>query len=1065
MKPTTFLYFGLFLLLNCPAWSQSKPATNPPSQPSSVFDALSFRNIGPFRGGRSNAVCGVPGQPLRYFFGSTGGGVWKTEDAGNSWVNISDAFFKTGSVGAIAVAPSDPNVIYVGMGEHAVRGVMTSAGDGVYRSTDAGQTWQHIGLDQAQHIAAIRIHPHDPQTLWVAVQGALYGPSEERGIYKSTDGGANWQKVLFVNEQTGAADLSLDANNPRILYAATWEHRRYPWKIVSGGAGSGIYKSVDGGLNWERLSKGLPEKMGKVAVDVSPANSQIVYANIEAEKGGVFRSNDGGKSWQQVNSQRLTVARAWYYIEIFADPQNAETVYVLNAPMLKSTNGGKTFQRIPVAHTDQHDLWINPDQPQNMILANDGGACISFNGGTSWSTQNNQPTAQFYRVITDRQFPYHIYGGQQDNSTVAIASRTAGGHIDQRDWYPVAGGESAFLAFDPDAPQQVFGTSIQGFIDVYDHRTKNVKDIMALPMLNLGRSPEDMAYRFNWNGPLVAQAADLSKIQHNETANAVTPRPPHLYHGGNVVLKSEDAGHSWRPISADLTRNETAKHGQGGTPFTNEAAGGEVYNTISYLAASSTKAGELWVGTDDGLVHLTQDDGQSWQNITPPNLPVALINAIELSPHQAGKAYLAITRYKFMDLQPLIYITDNYGKSWRNAVRGIKDQHFVRVVREDPQQAGLLYAGTENGLYLSFDDGRNWTPFHSNLPPCPITDLCITDNDLVLASAGRGFWILDDLGVLQQSLGTIDSTQTILFQPKSTAKFTTGSSGKASLYAGQNPASGVLIDYYLPHDWADSMQLTLDILDQNGQVIRSMSNQKPKKMKRWEGGPPPPVVLPAQAGLNRINWDLRRQMLPAIPKVFVLGDYRGHLVAPGTYTLRLATPTDTLHKNCQVLTDPRIQASPDAYQTQQALLLKIEKTVKKLHQSVNQLRKVQEQLDLRMELLADQPAYEALVDKGKAAQKAIVDWEQQLIQSQQETFQDVINFPNRLNAELLMLKGQIDSPAPQPTTGAQKRLDQLLAQWKTYEQGHQSLLQKEVDAFNQAYRAADLPILLLPKVD
>ncbi|MFK7821855.1 MAG: WD40/YVTN/BNR-like repeat-containing protein, partial [Planctomycetaceae bacterium] len=610
------------------------------------FGAIKFRNIGPFRGGRTNAVSGVSGDPLTYYMGSTGGGVWKTADAGITWSNVSDGHIKSGSVGAIAVAPGDSNVVYVGMGEHAVRGVMTSHGDGIYRSTDAGRTWKHIGLKNSRHIAAIRVHPDNPDHVYVAVQGALYGPSEDRGVYRSTDAGATWEKVLFVNGTTGAADLSIDATNPRVLYAGMWDHQRTPWQVRSGGPGSGIHKSTDGGTTWKKLTGGLPEVMGKVAVDVSPANPDVVYANIEADKGGVYRSNNGGRSWQQVNSDRVTVARAWYYIEIFADPTDENHVYVLNAPMLNSIDVGKTFAPLPVAHTDQHDMWINPGNPQNMVLANDGGACVTFNGGKSWSPQNNQPTAQFYRVVADNQFPYRLYAGQQDNSTVSIASRSLSGQITERDWFPTAGGESAFLAFDPDNPTTVFGTSIQGFMTKHDVNTNHQRSVVAYPQLNLGTLAKDQKYRFNWNGPLTMQLQD----------------PSVLYHGGNVLFRSDDAGHSWTEISGDLTRNEVEKHGDGSTPFTNEAAGGEVYNTISYIFASSHKAGDIWVGTDDGLVHRTTDEGKTWINVTPNGLPESLINAIDVSPHDSETAFIAVTRYKFNERRPMAYKTIDGGK-------------------------------------------------------------------------------------------------------------------------------------------------------------------------------------------------------------------------------------------------------------------------------------------------------------------------------------------------------------------------------------------------------------------
>jgi len=1048
MKQTITL---LLLCCTLVAFSQKrktqKQSTAQPSLQLQHFDSLKFRNIGPFRGGRSNAVTGVIGDPMTYYFGSTGGGVWKTDDAGYTWNNISDGYFKSGTVGAIAVAPSDKNVLYVGMGEHAVRGVMTSDGDGMYKSTDGGRSWKHTGLPNSRHIAAVRVSPHDADLVYVAVQGALYGPSEDRGVYRSENGGETWERVFFVNENTGAADLSIDMTNPRILYAGMWDNQRYPWKVRSGGPGSGLWKSLDGGDTWEQLKEGLPEKMGKVAVDVSPANPMRVYANIEAEKGGVFRSDNGGETWQQVNSQRVTVARAWYYIEVFADPANPDGVYVLNAPVLRSTDGGHSFRTVSNPHSDQHDLWINPDNPKNMILANDGGACITFNGGKSWSSQRNQPTAQFYRVITDRRFPYHIYGGQQDNSTVCITSSTMGGYIGEDDWYAVSGGESAFLAFDPDNPRLVYGNSIQGFMGVYDHATDATKGIMPYAQLNLGTLPKDMRYRFNWNNPLVAQPQN----------------PAIMYEGAQKVLRTADGGYSWAEISPDLTRNDSTKHGAGGVPYTNEAAGGEVYNTISYLACSPHKAGVVWAGTDDGLVQLTQNDGRTWDNVTPAGLSECLINAIEVSPHDPATAYVVATGYKFEDFSPQIYITHDFGKHWDKAVQGLPAGNFVRVVREDKKKKGLLYAGTEHGLYLSFDNGKNWQSFQSNLPICPITDLTIADNDLVVATAGRAFWILDDLGMLQQAMGKAEAKKLQLFEPKSSYRFTIGAPPRPSKTAGQNPKNGVVFDYSLPANWEDSLALTLEVLDKNHEVVRKMTNQKPKGFKTWPGGPPPPQLLPAKPGHNRCNWDLRRETMPAIDGVFQMGDYRGHLVAPGNYTFRMFTSTDTVEAAVTVLADPRLEASHADFEEQQSVLAHIEKAVLEINESVNRLRSVKKQLNGHLALLRNMENQDSLVKNGEEVLKSITTWEEKLIQPKQETFQDVINFRNMLSSELLNLKGEVDSHEPRPTQGAKDRLHDLLNTWGTLRTEMERLVEEEVGGFNEAYQAAGLPALILPK--
>ncbi len=1013
-----------------------------------LYQGLQWRNIGPFRGGRSVAVSGVPGNPMTYYMGSTGGGVWKTEDAGFTWNNISDGVFRTGSIGAISVAPSDPNILYVGTGEHAVRGVMTTHGDGVYKSTDGGKTWKYIGLPDSRHISEIRIHPEDPNIVFVAVQGAVFGRNEHRGVYKTTDGGSTWRKVLYINETTGASDLSMDYQNPRVLYAGTWDHQRFPWTIRSGGDGSGIYKSTDGGESWERLTDGLPEKMGKVAVDVSRANPDVVYANIEAEVGGVFRSNDGGKNWQLVNGDRITYARAWYYIEIFTDPVDTETVYVLNAPMLKSTDGGKTFVKIANPHGDQHDLWINPQNTNNLILGNDGGACISFNGGKSWSSQDNQPTAQIYRVIADKRFPYYVYGGQQDNSTIAIASKTSDSGIDEKDWYSVSGGESAFIAFDPENPELIYGGSYQGNISVYDSKTKNTKDIMAYPQIGLASTPRDMKYRFNWNAPIVCSPQN----------------PEVIYHAANVVLRTADGGLHWKEISPDLTRNDSRQQGPGGYPFTNEGAGGENYNTISYLACSPHEAKTLWVGTDDGRIHVTRNEGKTWNNVTPPDLQECLINSIEVSPHRPGGAYVVATRYKFDDLKPIILVTEDFGQNWDLITDGISPEDFVRVVREDPKVAGILYAGTENGLYISVSNGLRWHRFQLNLPLCPITDLTIRDNDLIAATSGRGFWILDDLSSIQQGRDVVMNGHMLLFSPKPTVRFESPKDNKAVPGQGQNPLAGLIIDYYLPESM-DSSDLKLEIVDKTGNIIRRYHNKKDPNFVKYEGGPSEPLLLPSKRGVNRFNWDMRRSPIPNVPNVFMLGDYHGSKVGPGEYIIRLTGPF-TLHETtCKILPDPRVKASPADYTDQQEILVTIDNAVKDIHQAVIRMRAVKKQIEDYNRHLKPIETAAAVVDKGKDIVDKIDRWEENLVQPNQKTYQDVINFPNGLNSELINLRSRVDTQDPTVTSGARQRLKDLLDDWSKNQSLMDRIIEEDVAEFNRLYRAKDLPALVVPSAD
>ena len=732
MKKTSFSF--LFILIISTTFAQSID---------SIFSSVKYRNIGPFRGGRSVAASGVVGDPMTYYMGNTGGGLWKTEDGGQLWKNISDGYFKTSSIGAIAVSESDPNIVYVGMGEHAPRAVMTSYGNGVYKSTDAGKTWRNIGLKNTQHISRVVIHPKNPNIVFVAAQGALYGPNKERGIFKSIDGGKTWNNVLFVNDLTGCSELSMDYNNPLVMYAAMWEHQRLPWKVISGGPGSGLYKTTDGGITWNQIHNGLPKEKGKMAIAVSRSNSEKVYALVESdsnkELGGLFASSNGGEKWSRISSDHSLIQRAWYYIELFIDPTDEEKLYVLNASAQRSIDGGKTWSRISGTHGDYHDLWINPANNKNMIIANDGGAAVSYNYGKSWSPQNRMATAQFYRINTDNLFPYNIYGGQQDNSSVKISSLALGSRgISEQNWSASAGGESAFLAFNPDNPRYVMGGSYLGTIEILDTEAKASTQIMAAPIQYLGRDSKDMKYRYNWNAPIIWS-------QHEENT---------FYHGAQLLLKTTDNGKNWSEISPDLSKNEKEKQGKGGGPYTNEAVGAENYGTLSYVIESPHEPGVIWAATDDGVLQITKNGGKEWINITPKKLPETLINSVEVSPHDKGTAYIATTRYKFNDYTPAIYKTTNYGKTWTNISTGIPYGAYTRVVREDTQRKDLLFAGTELGMYISWNGGEKWESFQLNLPITPITDLKISHDDITIATMGRSFWILDDLGLLRQFQGS-----------------------------------------------------------------------------------------------------------------------------------------------------------------------------------------------------------------------------------------------------------------------------------------------------------------------
>ena len=1039
----------LIVLLILPLTIQSQRRKKKSAEPivtvqDSMFHGLKWRNIGPHRGGRSVASSGVVGESMTYYMGTVGGGIYKTVDDGITWKNVSDGFLKTGTVGSIAVSESNPNIVIAGMGEHAARGVMTSMGDGVYKSTDAGKTWKHIGLDKSRHISDVIIHPTNPDIIYVAAQGAQYGATSERGIYRSTDGGTTWEKTLFVNNTTGASDLSMDMKNPSILYAAMWEHRRYPWVMESGGKDSGLYKSTDGGGTWNKMKEGLPKDFGKAGISVSRANNEIVFAVIEAEgdKGGVYKSTDAGKKWAQVNKDRINIARSWYYMEIFADTQNENIVYVLNAPVTKSIDGGKSFKPLPTPHGDNHHLWIDPENSQRMINSNDGGANVSNNGGSSWSTQTNQNTAQFYRVITDNLVPYNVYGGQQDNSTVAIASRTNDAGIDWKDWYAVAGGESAFLAFDPDNPEIIYGGTYQGNLDKWDAKSRESKPIKQYPELGLGVAPKDSKYRYNWNAPVITSPHDRKTI----------------YHAGNVVFKSNDEGQSWEVVSPDLTKNEIEKHGQGGAPYTNEAAGGENYNTLTYLVESKHEKGVLWAGSDDGLLHVTKDGGENWANVTPPNVPDGIVNSIEVSPHDAATAYVVVMRYKSMDLNSHIFKTSNYGQTWTRIVNGITGEHtFTRVVREDPKQKGILYAGTETGLFISLNDGLNWQPFQLNLPVLPINDLIFQDNDLVAATAGRAFWILDDVAAIQNIKNPKETVQ--VFKPKDTYLIFGGSSDKPRPGLGDNPKSGVTFDYYLAKD-ADSLDLKLEVL-QDGKLLRTYTNKKPKKFKSWPGGPSKPQVLQSKKGYNRFTWNFRRENLPAIDKVFIFGGDAGANVGPGTYTLKLSLDEMSSETQVTVLADPKVNSTPAAYAEQQTMLEEIEGALKTIHESVNDMRLAKSQLEGYAKLLKENDDAKTLLEKGESLVKRIVSWEENLIQAKQKTFQDVINYNNKLNAQMIHLKGYVDVAEPKITKGAKQRWTDLQKDWQVYEKERKAIVDEEMSTYNAMYKELSLPAIII----
>jgi photosystem II stability/assembly factor-like uncharacterized protein len=1002
--------------------------------PSSALDAelkggLEWRNVGPFRGGRVTAVSGVLQDDRTFYMGSTGGGVWKTTDGGIGWRNVSDGYFRAGSVGAIAVAPTNPDIVDVGMGEHCIRIETFASGDGMYRSSDGGKTWKHIGLESSQQISAIEVDPTNPNIVYVAVQGSPWGPHEGRGVYKSVDGGESWTRVLAGAPSTGASGLAMDPKNPSILYAAMWQHDQEPWhgyQIESGGPGSALFKSVDGGRSWTRIQKGMPAAIGRVGIAVSGADSNRLYALVEArpEVAGLYRSDDAGGSWTLINKDHVMAERSGYYMHIVADPNKIDTVYVLHAPLLKSTNGGKSFAALRPPHGDNHAMWINPKNSDWLIDGNDGGAHITYNGGRSWSSELNQPTAQIYRLTVDNLFPYNLYGGQQDNSTPKTKSRTFSDGIGIRDWYDVGRGESAYVALDPDNPVLIYAGNYQGQITEYDDRTGVLRNVQRYPLQTAYRPGELYHWRFNWNAPI------LLSIHDRKT----------LYHGSQFLLKSTDRGQHWTEISPDLTRNDPRKHGFVAGAFTTDGVAGSMYNTIHYIAESQKRAGELWVGTDDGRVHLTRDEGKSWAEITPPGLGETLINAIELSPHQEGKAWVVATRFRFNDRTPNILVTEDYGRSWKRIVEGIAAEDFARVVREDPIRKGLLYAGTEHGLYVSFDDGARWQPLQLNLPRVPITDLKLHDGDLIASTQGRAFWVLDDVAPLRE-IAAAQPRSTTLFPPSPLPQIKTGRSREGG--QGTNPPSGAMIYYWLPQG-TRAEAVTLDILDSQGNIVNSYSAASPpaaaprpsaaaseaekevdEETPRPDAGSSRPT---ARAGLNRFVWDWQVTPVGQYPELKAWRASRTYRVAPGRYQARLNVAGTSQVQPFEVMPDPRISASDLQYAERQALLAAIKADSLALLDAVQVMKTAHQALRQR---LAD-PVFTRNRKAARvvAALDGRIDrWLDLTVEINDKNFVDPSHSAERLDFNLLAVLGMVDTMDPPLTSGLLQRVGDVRAEW------------------------------------
>ncbi|MEP6819651.1 MAG: glycosyl hydrolase [bacterium] len=1096
------LFVLAVLVVSTPTQAQEQPtATNTPAaNDADPFKALQWRLIGPFRGGRSTAVAGVASQPLVYYFGGTGGGVWKTTDGGINWEPITDgSAFGTGSVGAIGLSDSDPNTIYVGMGESPIRGNV-SHGDGVYKSTDAGKTWKRVGLEDTRQISRIRVHPKNPDIVYVAAQGHVWAPNAERGVFRSKDGGKTWQKIFYRSDKAGASDLIIDPTNANILYAGFWEVYRKPWTLESGGSGSGIFKSTDGGDTWAEITRnaGLPKGMiGIVGITVSPANSDRLWAIIEAEDGGVFRSDDAGKTWTKTNDQRNLRQRAWYYSRIYADPKNADTVYVLNTGFYKSNDGGKTFTGISVPHGDNHDLWIAPDDPGRMIESNDGGANVSFNGGKSW-TEQDQATAQFYRVTLDNDFPYNVYGAQQDNSTVRIASRNTDFGITRTDWYDIGGGESGWIAPSPKDSQIVFAGSYGGLITRYDHHTGQLRDVSPYPNNPMGAGADVLKYRFQWNFPLLFSPHD----------------PNTIYTGGNVLFRSSNEGQTWEVISPDLTRNDKTKQGASGGPITKDNTSVEYYSTIFTVIESGVQQGVIWTGSDDGVVQLTRDGGKNWNNVTPPKdlMPEWIqINSIEASPHDPATAYVAATMYKWDDYKPYLYKTSDSGKTWKKITNGIPATAFTRVIREDPNKRGLLYAGTETGLYVSFDDGANWQSMQFGLPVVPITDLAVQkrEQDLVAATQGRSFYIFDDLPLIHQLMdagGMNAVKQTKLFQPENPYRMNGGTPPlPATATIGRNPGNGAVVYYSLKSK--PTTDVVLEFFDASGKSIQKFTGKAAKAPAVAQPSPaaspaagaaasPTPTPGAAQVttppeepqapsgeesegfgggrtprvttdvGLNRFVWDLRYAESVRFPGMILWsGEMRGPRVVPGMYQVRLTIDGQTTSQNFEVKADPRLSASAADYAKQLELGLKIRDKVTETHNAIIQIRDVRKQVDDLLKRVAGQPSYKVINDAASSLKKNLTSVEESLYQTKNRSSQDPLNFPIRLNNKLAALAGVVQSADAAPTDQSYAVYEELVVQIDAQLAKLAQIMKTDVPVFNQLVRDQNVPAVTVKPPD
>ena len=1022
----------MVLAISTNSFSQKKQ-----NDDSVLLSKVKYRLVGPYRGGRSGAVAGDLNQKNTFYFGSTGGGVWKTIDGGSNWKNITDKYFG-GSIGCVAVSPSDATVLYVGEGESTLRGNV-SEGFGIWRTDDGGRNWKNLGLKDTRHITRIVIHPKNPDIVWVAAIGHLFGPNEERGIFKTIDGGKTWKKVLYVNNKTGCSDLIMEPGNPSVLYAGTWRIQRTPYSMESGGEGGGLWKSIDGGDTWKNISaaKGLPKGLwGIVGVTVSPSNTDKIYALIENPSGGMFVSNDAGESWTLQSSDNNIRQRAWYYTKVYVDPKNENDVYVMNVNFLKSTDGGKTYKNIRTPHGDHHDLWIDPADGRRMIVADDGGAQISFDGGDNWSTYENQPTAQFYRVSTDNHFPYRILGAQQDNSTVRILSRSEDGQITQNDWQPTAGAESGYVVANPLNPDIIYGGNYSGYLSRLDHKTGENRAVSVWPDDPLGGGADVAKYRFQWNFPIFFSP-------HN---------PKKLYACGNILFATENEGASWTALGGDLTTNDKTRQASSGGPITKDNTGVEVYCTIFTATESVLEKDLLWTGSDDGLIHVSKDGGKNWENVTPKEAGQWMMwNCVETDPFKKGKAYFVGTKYKSDDFTPYIFKTEDYGKTWTKITNGIGAMHFARCIRADKRRSGLLYCGTEYGLYISYDDGLNWKPFQLNLPIVPITDLTIKENDLIVATQGRAFWVIDDLTPLQQKDYSMLDKNVFAFSVNDAYRFD-GYQNPNPKNAGMNPPNGTVINYYLK-SVSDSVKISIDILDKSRKLIKSFSTKAKEKDDKIE----------VSAGMNQFVWDM---IYPPAEKVdgqiIWHGTVPGPKAAPGQYFYKIKAEKDSVEGSFIIKANPVYNLSQQDYEDQFNFLIAVRDKFNDIQKAGKNIRDIRRQINDFIDKQGKDVPKE-IKQQADTINKQMTAIEEALHQTKARSGQDVLNFPIRLDDKISGLYDFASSGNAAPAKQVKEAFAELGGQADVQLNKLKKIMDEDLVKFNVLIREKALPVIGVKK--